>query len=358
MSTKILYYGIAITVLSCIVSCTSRGGSRRDNKAEYAPEINQVEVVALEKTDFSRQLVSNGKLSAAGRASLYFTTSGVIAKIAVENGARVQKGALLGKIEDREVVLNLESATLSLKKAELELFDFLAKLGYKAGDTLSMEKSVLDMAKMRSGYSETKNSYERARIALDGASVVAPFAGKIADLKAKRFDKTNSDAFCTIIDDSSFDVDFTVMESEYSFLAKGLTVKVLPFADLTRTIEGKITSINPSVDSKGQIMVRARIPNDGTLIDGMNVKVMVERTIPGQLVVPKSAVVVRDYMDVLFTYTDDGKAHWIYVNILNSNSTSHAVAANETRGAVLNEGDRVIVSGNLNLADGSSVVLK
>ena len=49
---------------------------------------------------------------------------------------------------------------------------------------------------------------------------------------------------------------------------------------------------------------------------------------------------------------------WTYVHTLLANTDSFVVEANISRGAELNEGDRVIVSGNLNLADGSKVVLK
>ena len=66
---------------------------------------------------------------------------------------------------------------------------------------------------------------------------------------------------------------------------------------------------------------------------------------------------IRDNLDVLFRYCD-GKAEWVYVTLLGANSESYALVANESRGAVLSEGDMVIVSGNLNLADGSIVQLK
>lgn len=160
------------------------------------------------------------------------------------------------------------------------------------------------------------------------------------------------------MDDSVLEVDFSVMESEYSFLSVGLPVKVRPFADETKEYSGKVTAINPLVDEKGQISVTAQVRNDGSLIDGMNVRVIVERMIPGQLVVPRSAVVIRDNLDVLFTCTDDGKAHWTYVTILYSNGESYVVEANKDRNAELNEGDQVIVSGNLNLADNSDVLVK
>lgn len=154
------------------------------------------------------------------------------------------------------------------------------------------------------------------------------------------------------------DVDFTVMESEYPFISNGLKVNVIPFADASKTYVGQITGINPVVDKNGQISVRASIPCNRLLIDGMNVKVTVEKTIPAQLVVPRSAVLVRDNMNVLFTYQPDGTARWIYVNVIASNRDSFVVEPNTERNSQLSEGDRVIISSNLNLADGSEVRLK
>ena len=147
---------------------------------------------------------------------------------------------------------------------------------------------------------------------------------------------------------------FSVMESEYHLLQKGLKVQVEPFAGEGRRLAGVITAINPAVDKNGQISVTASVRNDGSLVDGMNVRVLVEKDIPGQLVVPRSAVVIRDNMNVLFRYSG-GKAQWTYVNILHSSGDSYSVEANADRAAELSPGDTVIVSGNLNLADGSQV---
>ena len=115
----------------------------------------------------------------------------------------------------------------------------------------------------------------------------------------------------------------------------------------------------PLVDDKGQINVRAEVNNaDGKLLEGMNVTVLVENLMRGQLVVPKSAVVLRDNQEVLFRLGPEDKAMWTYVNILMSNSDSHVVAPNLDKGAELNGGDVIITSGNLNLADGSQVEVR
>ena len=342
-----------------IVACGNKASeSLKDGKAVAKPEENEVEVITLEKTDFAHQVLSNGKLKASRRASLFFGAGSVVSSLNVSNGSRVSAGEVIAALDGRGLKISLDAARISLQKAELELFDVLAGLGYPAGDTLNVPKTVLNVAKMRSGYTAAKNSLEKATLDYDEALLKAPYSGVIADLKLKKYDETTSDPFCTVIDDSRLDVDFSVMESEYSFLGKDLSVRVIPFADPTKSVSGRVTEVNPTVDKNGQVAVRATVSNDGTLIDGMNVKVILERNTPGQLVVPRSAVVVRDYMDVLFTYTDDGVAHWTYVNILQSNGDSYVVSPNADRGARLSEGDKVIVKGNLNLADGSKVQLK
>ncbi len=339
-------------------SCGNTGTDKqREGRLQQQADNNVVEVITLEKTDFPRQLLSNGKLVAAARASLSFSSPGPIASIPVRNGQSVTKGTVLAKVNRPDLELALESAQLSLEKAEMDLYDYLVGQGYPARDTTIVPPEIMATARMKSGFSVARNALSKARLDIDGTVLKAPFSGRVADIRLHLHDLSGTDTFCTLVDDSTFDVDFTVMESEYSFLAKGLTVMVTPYADANFTCSGSITDINPLVDKNGQILVRARVKGSGKLLDGMNVKVIVERMFPDVLVVPRSAVVIRDNLDVLFTYTDDGKAHWTYVNIITSNGDSHVVTANTSRGAVLSEGDRVIVSGNLNLADGSSVVL-
>ena len=350
---------VAIGAAMALVSCgSSVSKDLRDGKAVAVPEVNEVEIITLERTDFAHQLLANGKLKAVRRASLAFGTHGVVSSLNVSNGVRVNAGCVMAQLDRPDLELSLEAYRIALEKAELELYDVLAGQGYVAKDTANVPANILDIAKMRSGYTSARNNLERARLDYEGTILKAPYSGKVADLKLKEYDRTASDAFCTVIDDSSFDVDFSVMESEYDFLEKGLQVRVIPFADPSKSVIGKVSEINPTVDKNGQIAVRATVRNDGSLIDGMNVKVTVERMMSGQLVVPRTAVVVRDNLDVLFTYTNDGVAHWTYVNIVKSNGESHVVTANTDRGAELNEGDKVIIKGNLNLADGSKVQLK
>ena len=350
---------IAATTSSCGDNGTDSAAGGNDGKIDYAPEVNVVDVIELKRSDFHLQLVSNGKVSASSRMVMKFRSSAAPTKVYVSNGQHVRAGDVLAEQDARDAELSVESAEIALDKAEIELYDVLIGLGYPSGDTLSVPADILKIAKLRSGYSTSLNALKRARYDRDCAVLRAPFSGYVADLSPDLYSsEKSSGAFCTVIDDRSFIVSFSVMESDYSFLEKGLPVVVSPFADPSVRCRGKITDINPSVDSKGQIVVCASVPRHKSLIDGMNVKVTVEKNVPGQLVVPRSAVVIRDNLDVLFTYTPDGKAHWVYVNIMAANRDSFVVTANEDRGAKLSEGEIVIISSNLNLAEGSSVKLK
>lgn len=348
----------AAAVLSlCLYGCGRNSGSGyavTDARKIYEPQVNEVDTVTLRRTVFFRQLVSNGKLSAAEKSSLSFSSPGRLAGIYFRNGGSVRKGDMIAVLDRDMQELSLRSARLSLAKAEMELYDVLAGQGYKAKDTLSVPSEILSMAKMRSGYAEAANALAKAEHDFAGTALYAPFSGKVADISLNLHDLVTSDKFCTLVDDSFLNVDFTVLESEYSFVEEGLGVKVSPFSSDGRSLSGNIVSVNPVVDKNGLVAVRAVIRNDGSLIDGMNVRVCVEKRIDDMLVVPKSAVLIRDNEEILFRYRE-GKAQWTYVNILMDNMDSYAVEANADRGADLNVGDKIIVSGNLNLADGSDV---
>ena len=352
---------VCVAILASLAACNGRSGVsevEKDGKLQYSPQVNEVTTIILKRQDFARQLLSNGKLVAASKATLAFRAGGPLTGVYVRNGQRIGAGAKIAELDKAGLELALESAEISLRKAELDYYDILAGQGYPASDTVSVPKEILAMAKMRSGYTSARNARQKARYDLSGTVLRAPISGRVADIKLKRYDQAGTDAVCTIVDDRYLDVDFTVLESEYSFLSSGLPVKIIPFSDETKTFYGKVVEINPVVDKNGQILVRARVSNDGSLIDGMNVRVVVERTIPSQMVVPRSAVVIRDNLDVLFVRTPEGKARWVYVNILYSNGDSFAVEPNADRNATLSVGEEVIVSGNLNLADGSEVKLK
>lgn len=330
---------------------TDASADRMQHRIEY----NQVTIDTLQRRDFQRELISNGRLIASRRSTLSFPVAGVIAAIDAKNGVRVAQGSRIALLDTTEYALQAYKAQLALDKARLSFFDVLVGQGYPLGDTVTPPAEVVQLARIRSGYADATASLRSALRSLEQCSLRAPFAGKVADVGQQVYEKSKGE-FCTLLDDNRFNVRFTVLESEYGLLRPGMEVAVSPFADLRKEVRGHILAVNPSIDEHGQVQVDAEVANDGSLADGMNVRVAVRQRVPGLLVVPKNAVVIRDNLEVLFRYKD-GKAQWTYVHTSLANSREYVVEANTDRGAELNPGDLVIVTGNLNLADGSEVTL-
>ena len=80
----------------------------------------------------------------------------------------------------------------------------------------------------------------------------------------------------------------------------------------------------------------------------MNVRVSVKRSVEGQLVIPKTAVVLRSGRQVVFTFNGE-KAMWNYVQTGLENMTNLL----RFQGDGMEEGAEVIVTGNVDLASGS-----
>lgn len=353
---KSRYFIIATMVVA--VGCkqsAKQEESKADNRMAHRIEHNEVTVDTVRRKPFMRELVSNGKLEASKRSELSFEVSGVLTNVGVLNGVKVSRGGAIATVDTMEYALVLERAVMNVEKSRLAFLDELVKLGHPLGDTITPPDDVIRMARIRSGYADALASLTTARRNLHNCTLRAPFTGKVADIKQQQYERA-SGVFCTLLDDSRLNVRFTVLESEYSFLSVGQEVSVSPYADLKKEIKGKISAINPTIDSHGQMLIDATIVNDGSLTDGMNVKVFVRKAVPDQVVVPKSAVVIRDNLEVLFRY-EDGRARWTYVHTSLANSKEYVVEANKERGAELNVGDIVITTGNLNLADGSEVTL-
>ncbi len=346
--------------LICLFLCACKNKEKRVQedsnvtRKEYEVEKNPVEVMVLRRQDFNKQLVSNGRLEARRKSVLAFKASGEIASVSVVNGQSVSAGATLAALNADDAEYTLKQARMNMAKAENDFYDRLVGYGYRIDDdTTSIPRRTLDNAYRESGLTAARYALENAEAMCKNCVLRAPFAGKVADIKSKAYERSQGD-FCTLIDDHILNVSFGILESELGFVKVGQAIRVSPFAASEKSFVGTVTEINPVVDKNGQIAVRAQVTNDGTLIDGMNVRILVENTVPGQLVVPKSAVVIRDNLEVLFRYTN-GKALWTYVNIELDNSDSYVVGPNVSRGADLNVGDTVIISGNLNIGNDANV---
>ena len=352
---------IALALLTCVLSsCGSKSTESTANaeKRQYTEQKNPVTVIVLQKGSFRKELVNNGKLVALRKTDLQFRVGEQLEKLSFKNGDYVKAGQVIAGLAPFTFSQQLGNAEIQLKRNRMDMQNLLIGQGYTTLDTTKIPPKIYEIAYVKSGYAEAYQSMKTAKFNFESLQLVAPFSGVLANIEKKRYDRVDAGTtFCTLIDDSEFEVKFRVVESEVGDIRLNDEVQVIPFSS-RKICRGRISEINPVIDENGMILVKAQVKNPGGLIDGMNVKVIVEKEIPDQMVVPKSAVLLRDNQEVLFKYTKDGVAFWTYIQTLAENTTSYSVIANPDKGAVLAPGDTIIISGNLNLAHESRVEVK
>jgi RND family efflux transporter MFP subunit len=212
-------------------------------------------------------------------------------------------------------------------------------------DSGEISEEILRMANNKSGLLQAISERALSQRNLEDAFVIAPFDGRITDLQAQAHNLASQyEFFCMLVDDRSFEVAFTVLEGELARVQVGQNVTVVPLNAPVKSTTGKVQHLNPRVDEDGMVQVIASTRNSRSdLLPGMNVRVVLQQSLADQVMVPKSAVVLRQGREVIFTAKQD-TAWWNYV------TTGHENTRFVTIEAGIQAGDTIIVSGNLNLA--------
>lgn len=334
-------------------SCAGSGAGDpppADPAADSLPAVQAEPLVArataARRMAFPLRTLASGALHAARQVELALPAGGVLVELPLNEGDYVAAGALLAHLDDTDLRFRLRQARLQLDDARINKADLLLAQGGRAGVDSSVSAEKLALIHTLSGYDKAVLAVEQAEQELARARLQAPFAGLVANLKAKRYQQVGAgQTLCTLIDPASFEVRFQLLEREALRVRPGQTVRVRPAALPDREWTAAVSAVNPVVSEQGLVTLHARLQGDTRrLFEGMNVDVAIEQAVPDQVVIPKSAVVLRSGREVVFTYDPaSGLAKWHYVTVAYENDRAVAV------GEGLQPGDLVIYEGNLNL---------
>ncbi len=338
---KLVHFLIClITVFACKPKVTENNEemARRSSR----PEAVVVETITLETGVFYHELISNGKVFAAEKVIVPFRAPGTIVELKVSNGQRVRAGELMASIEDFSYRTALARAQSRYDKALVD-YNIDKYVTDKRADSTDSNPERDKMMRYKSGLTDAELAVSEAQYNLNNTRIVAPISGRVANLEARLHNHSGT-TFCTIVNDEYMEVEFPVIESEYKFVSLNMPVAIVPFANDTIIIEGRVKEINPIVALNGMITVKASFRNTEGLIEGMNVRILIRKPEYNRLVVPKEALTMRQGRDVIFVVRNDTLAIWTYVTVEFENSSSLSIKDG------LLAGDTVIVRGNVNLA--------
>ena len=232
--------------------------------------------IPVESRTVVHSLTGSGKVKAANYTDLYFRLQEQIAHVYVKNGARVSKGQKLADLDTYTLQSNLRQAEIGLEQAYLELQDILIGQGYDPDKLDAVPADMMKLARVKSGYEQAELQKEKALREIENATLVAPFDGVVANLTAQPYHMVGgSEPFCRIVQTNNMEVEFQVLENELHLVKMGRKVEIVPQATTISALQGEICSMNPLVDEKGLIQVRARVKGYAGLMEGMNVSVQI-----------------------------------------------------------------------------------
>ena len=283
--------------------------------------------------------------------------AGMIVEIDFTPGANVKKG---------DVLVRLDIAPDIAKLHELQAQASLDKITYNRDKVqysfgaVSKEQLDTDYANMQS----TAASVEEQKATIDKKIIRAPFTGKlgISAVNPGQF----IDSGATVVNLETLDpiyVDFYLPQQEIPKAVVGAVVQVTTDRLPGKTFTGKITTINPIVNTDVRnVEVEATLPNtQEILLPGMftNVSFSVDKP-KTYITLPVMAVTFNPYGSLVYVLKKtnqqhNGKIVW--------KAEQQFVETGVTRGnqiAVLKgikEGDVVVTSGQLKLKNGSFVVI-
>jgi membrane fusion protein, multidrug efflux system len=334
-----------------------------------------VTIATVESGDIEVRIPALGTITALATVTVRPQVSGILTKVAFQEGQLVKAGQPLAEIDPRPFQAALEQARGSLRKDQALLAD--AKLDLKRFEELIKEDSVaqqqLDtqraLVDQYSGQIESDQAAVRtAQINLDYAHIVSPVSGRVG---LRQVDQGNyvtpgdSNGLVVVTELQPISAIFAIPEDNVNALmdqlnaGNALSAEAYDKGNNAKLGVGQVKAVDSQIDTTtGTIKLRALFKNeDGRLFPNQFVNVqLIVNTLHDQIVMPNSAVHRGAPNGVLstFVYLVNTKDNTVSVRPVTLGTVDGERVA-ITKG--LEAGDIVVTEGGDRLRDGASVIL-
>jgi membrane fusion protein (multidrug efflux system) len=236
---------------------------------------------------------STGTLLPHSEVAVVARASGVVVELTVDVGARVKKGQVLFRIDDRGTGLRLAQAQTQLAAAELQLKT--VEVEYRRSKLLFDQQAVtqqhwdqvsaqVDAARV--GVAQARNGVAVASKAVVDATARAPIDGIVVSRPVAFGDYVNDGTPTKVLvlqDQATLDLKFRMPEQALASVRTGDAITVsLPALGLSR--KANISIVAPSVDPRTRtVEMTAVLENrDGALRPGLMADISLDGAIPAQ----------------------------------------------------------------------------
>ena len=332
-------------------------GKIKEAMAGMANMPQTVSATKAETSDWQPKIDAVGTLRAVRGAELSLEVPGVVEAITFQSGDEVKEGQVLLTLRKQDEEARLQS---------LEATASLAQITYDR-DLKQLKAQAISQAIVDNDEANLRNA--RAQVAvqkaiLDKKTLRAPFDGKLGlrQVDLGQFLAAGT-MIATLQSLNPIYVDFLLPQQAVAQIAVGDRVRAKIDAFPGHTFEGKITAINPKIETGSRnVQVRATLPNaDQKLMPGMFAAVELDTGAAQRLVtLPQTAVSYNPYGSLVYVVDDKGKGAEAKPELV---ARQVFVTTGATRGdqvAILkgvSEGDTVVTSGQIKLRNGVPVVV-
>jgi len=313
--------------------------------AQSAPATaTRVEVAELQPSNATIDITVPGEVEGWHDALLASSLGGRVEAVAVHNGDDVRKGQILARVDAQTYAAQVEQAQAQLEQAQADL-----KRVQALGDMAS--QADLDRAGTQAKVAQA--GLDLARAQLDKAVIRAPFAGRVSgvDIEIGEFAAPGSPVL-RLAELDPVKVKLSVPDRDVVALKDGMPVEITASAR-SGVFPGTIRHVGTAADLKTRAFpVEVEVPNaDHQLLPGMIVRVTASRTLDeNTVVIPQEWVITRLSDQGVFV-VQDGKAAWRPVTLGNIVRDQVVVTGG------LQMGDKVVITGHRDLAQGDDVLV-
>ncbi len=265
--------------------------------AAMTPPAEPVTTAEVREEKWAPTIDAIGSLAAVQGVTVSAELDGKVVQIAFEPGSGAKAGDLLVQQDTSTEAAQLRSAEAGVDLARINL-ERAQELRARA----TIAQSELDSAEAQ--FKQATAQADNIRATIAKKTIRAPFAGRLGIRQVNLGQSLKAgDAIVSLQALDPIFVNFMLPQQRLAQLARGLAVQVTTDALPGRTIEGRITAINPDVDSATRnVRVEATVANtDEHLHPGMYVNAsVVLPAVDPVLVIPATAVLYAPYGDSVF----------------------------------------------------------
>lgn len=328
------------------------GGKIKEAMAGMANMPQTVSAMKAGSSDWQPRIDAVGSLRAVRGAELSLEVPGVVEEIAFQSGDEVQAGQVLLRLRNDDEVAKLQSLEATAQLAQITYDRDVKQLKAQAISQAIVDNDEANLRNAKAQVAQQKAVVEKKTLR-------APFAGKLGlrQVDLGQFLSAGT-MIATLQSLHPIFVDFLLPQQAVAQISVGQTVKAKVDAFPGREFAGKITAINPKIETASRnVQVRATLPNlDQKLLPGMFATVELETGAAQHMVtLPQTAVSYNPYGSLVYIVDDKnkdagGKPQPVARQVFVTTGATRGDQVAILKGVA--DGDMVVTSGQIKLRNG------